>query len=102
MDAVIQTEGLGKRYGEKWALADCSLRVPTGTMAGLIGPNGAGKTTLLSMITGMLPPTAGRIPVPAVPRPRVRGSCRRWGSWHKTPRCTRACRSPIISSWART
>ena len=63
MDAVIQTEGLGKRYGEKWALADCSLRVPTGTIAGLIGPNGAGKTTLLSMITGMLPPTAGRIQV---------------------------------------
>jgi len=63
MDAVIQTEGLGKRYKEKWALADCSLRVPTGTMAGLVGPNGAGKTTLLSMITGMLPPTAGRIQV---------------------------------------
>jgi len=60
---VIQTEGLGKRYGDKWALAECSLRVPTGTMAGLVGPNGAGKTTLLSMITGMLPPTAGRIQV---------------------------------------
>jgi ABC-2 type transport system ATP-binding protein len=63
MDVVIQTEGLGKQYGGKWALADCSLRVPAGTMAGLVGPNGAGKTTLLSMITGMLPPTAGRIQV---------------------------------------
>jgi ABC-2 type transport system ATP-binding protein len=63
MDAVIQTEDLGKRYKEKWALADCSLRVPPGTMAGLVGPNGAGKTTLLSMITGMLPPTVGRIQV---------------------------------------
>ena len=30
MDAVIQTEGLGKRYGDKWALADCSLEVPPG------------------------------------------------------------------------
>jgi ABC-2 type transport system ATP-binding protein len=63
MDAMIQTEGLGKRYGDKWALAGCSLRVPAGAMAGLVGPNGAGKTTLLSMITGMLPPTAGRIQV---------------------------------------
>ena len=63
MGAVIQAEGLGKRYGEKWALADCSLRVPAGTVAGLIGPNGAGKTTLLSVITGMLPPAAGRIQV---------------------------------------
>ena len=63
MDAVIQAEGLGKRYGGRWALAGCSLRVPAGAMAGLVGPNGAGKTTLVSMITGMLLPTAGRIRV---------------------------------------
>lgn len=71
MEAVIQTEGLGKRYGEKWALADCSLRVPTGTMAGLIGPNGAGKTTLLMTLAGFLPPCAGSI---ALNGKQVRGS----------------------------
>jgi ABC-2 type transport system ATP-binding protein len=63
METVIETQALGKRYGDKWALADCSLRVPAGCIAGLVGPNGAGKTTLLNMITGMLPPTEGSIAV---------------------------------------
>ena len=58
MDAVIQTDGLGKRYGNKWALADCSLAVPAGTMAGLVGPNGAGKTTLLNLAVGLAAPSA--------------------------------------------
>jgi ABC-2 type transport system ATP-binding protein len=63
MTAVIQTEGLGKRYRRLWALADCTLSVPAGHVVGLVGPNGAGKTTLLGLATGMLAPTAGTIEV---------------------------------------
>jgi len=61
--AVIETEGLGKRYRKLWALADCTLSIPGGHVVGLVGPNGAGKTTLLNLATGMLAPTTGRIEV---------------------------------------
>ena len=63
MTAVIETEGLGKRYRRLWALADCTLSVPAGHVVGLVGPNGAGKTTLLNLATGMLAPTTGTIEV---------------------------------------
>ena len=63
MDAVIQTQGLGKRYRGTQALTECTLTVPTGTVTGLVGPNGAGKSTLLNLITGMLAPTEGTIRV---------------------------------------
>jgi ABC-2 type transport system ATP-binding protein len=61
--AVIETEGLGKRYGKRWALAGCTLSVPAGHVVGLVGPNGAGKSTLLNLATGMLVPSAGAIAV---------------------------------------
>jgi ABC-2 type transport system ATP-binding protein len=61
--AAIEAQGLGKRYGHRWALADCTLTIPPGHVAGLVGPNGAGKTTLISLATGMLAPTAGTIEV---------------------------------------
>jgi ABC-2 type transport system ATP-binding protein len=63
MNAVIETEALGKRYRKKWALSDCTLSIPAGHVVGLVGPNGAGKTTLLSLATGMVGPTAGSIQV---------------------------------------
>jgi ABC-2 type transport system ATP-binding protein len=61
--AAIDARGLGKRYGRRWALADCTLAIPPGHVAGLVGPNGAGKTTLISLATGMLAPTTGTIEV---------------------------------------
>ena len=63
MTAVIEARGLGKRYRARWALADCTLNIPAGRIAGLVGPNGAGKTTLLHLLTGLLAPTAGTIEV---------------------------------------
>lgn len=60
---VIETGGLGKRYGRTIALADCTLRVPAGRIVGLVGPNGAGKSTLLGLTCGIVAPTTGSIEV---------------------------------------
>jgi ABC-2 type transport system ATP-binding protein len=56
---VIETTGLGKRYGKSWALRDCSLAVPEGHLTALVGPNGAGKSTLMNMVVGLAEPTEG-------------------------------------------
>jgi ABC-2 type transport system ATP-binding protein len=61
--AVIQADGLGKRYRRTWALRDCTLAIPAGRVAGLVGPNGAGKTTLLRLAVGLLGPACGTISV---------------------------------------
>jgi ABC-2 type transport system ATP-binding protein len=60
---VLDAQGLGKRYGRRWALKDCDLQIPSGRVVGLVGPNGAGKTTLLHLAVGLLTPTAGTITV---------------------------------------
>lgn len=56
--AAIEATGLGKRYRKRgrWALRDCSFRVPAGRICALVGPNGAGKSTLLAQAAGLLPP----------------------------------------------
>jgi ABC-2 type transport system ATP-binding protein len=61
--AVLEATGLGKQYGRRWALSDCTLAIPAGRVVGLVGPNGAGKTTLLQLAVGLLQPTAGAISV---------------------------------------
>jgi ABC-2 type transport system ATP-binding protein len=60
---VIESSGLGKRYGNTWALRDCSLAIPEGHVAALVGPNGAGKTTLLNLAVGLTAQTAGIVTV---------------------------------------
>ena len=60
---AIATENLGKRYGRRWALQNCTLSVPTGHVVGLVGANGAGKTTLLHLVVGLLEPTEGSMTV---------------------------------------
>ncbi len=63
MSAVLEAKGLGKRYGRKSALTDCTLEIPAGHVVGLVGPNGAGKSTLLNMAVGLLSPTSGSLKV---------------------------------------
>jgi ABC-2 type transport system ATP-binding protein len=60
---IIETSGLGKRYGSTWALRECTLAVPAGHVAALVGPNGAGKTTLLNLAVGLAEPSAGTVKV---------------------------------------
>ncbi|MCE9591882.1 MAG: ABC transporter ATP-binding protein [Planctomycetes bacterium] len=57
--AVVETKGLTKRYGDFTALEDLSLTVNRGQILGFIGPNGAGKTTTIRILVGLAKPTTG-------------------------------------------
>jgi ABC-2 type transport system ATP-binding protein len=57
--AAIETNQLTKRYGERAAVAELTLRVEPGEVFGLLGPNGAGKTTTIAMLLGLVRPSAG-------------------------------------------
>ncbi|UBU08932.1 ATP-binding cassette domain-containing protein [Nonomuraea gerenzanensis] len=60
---ALDAEGLGKRFGRRWALREATFELPAGARCALVGPNGAGKTTLLNLVTGLLAPTTGRVRV---------------------------------------
>jgi ABC-2 type transport system ATP-binding protein len=60
---ALAADGLGKRYGSRWALHDCTFEIPSGTVTALVGPNGAGKTTLLHLAVGLNRPSAGDVQV---------------------------------------
>ncbi|HEY2311215.1 MAG TPA: ABC transporter ATP-binding protein [Gaiellaceae bacterium] len=63
MTSALETRGLGRRYGSQWALQNCTLEIPRGTVTALVGPNGAGKTTLLRLAVGLIRPSAGSVRV---------------------------------------
>src|SRR5207302_6572924 len=52
-----------KRFGDKFAVRDLSLRVPAGELFACLGPNGAGKTTTIKILCGLLVPTSGSVRV---------------------------------------
>ena len=60
---MIKVENLSKNFGPKIAVNDVSFHVERGEVLGFLGPNGAGKSTTMRMVTGFIPPTAGRISV---------------------------------------
>jgi ABC-2 type transport system ATP-binding protein len=60
---MIKAEGLGKRFGDVWALRGVDLRLEAGTFLGVLGRNGAGKTTLLRILTSQTPCTEGRVEI---------------------------------------
>jgi len=71
VSAALETVGLGKRYGSFWALQDCNLEIPAGSVTALVGPNGAGKTTLLHLSVGLSEPSAGSVRVLGANPPEV-------------------------------
>ncbi|MBL8382337.1 MAG: ATP-binding cassette domain-containing protein [Burkholderiales bacterium] len=60
---MIRIENLTKTFGRKTVVDNLSFNVERGEVLGFLGPNGAGKSTTMRMITGFLPPTAGRVSV---------------------------------------
>jgi ABC-2 type transport system ATP-binding protein len=64
-DPFLRASGLVKRFGEREALNDVSLRAGPGELVAVIGPNGAGKTTLLSILARIQPADAGIVDWPA-------------------------------------
>jgi branched-chain amino acid transport system ATP-binding protein len=60
-EALLEIEGLSKRFGGVVASDSISLSVPKGELHAIIGPNGAGKTTLINQLAGEIAPDAGRI-----------------------------------------
>jgi branched-chain amino acid transport system ATP-binding protein len=60
-DALLEIEGLTKRFGGVIASDAISLGVPKGELHAIIGPNGAGKTTLIGQLAGEIAPDAGHI-----------------------------------------
>ncbi len=60
---MIQVQGLSKKYARHVAVDNISFSVDKGDIVGFLGPNGAGKTTTMRILTGFMPPTAGRATV---------------------------------------
>ncbi len=60
---AVESHGLSKRFGERWAVSDLGLRVETGSIYGFLGPNGAGKTTTIRLLLGLIHPTRGQVHV---------------------------------------
>jgi ABC-2 type transport system ATP-binding protein len=68
--AVVETNGLTKKFGDRTAVDHVELRIPAGSAFGYLGPNGAGKTTLIRMLLGLTKATSGTMrllghPIPA-------------------------------------
>jgi branched-chain amino acid transport system ATP-binding protein len=60
-NVLVEVENLRKVFGGLVAVDGVSMKVQTGSMHAIIGPNGAGKTTLFNLISGVMPPTGGRV-----------------------------------------
>jgi ABC-2 type transport system ATP-binding protein len=63
MHALIEAEGLSKRFGKVQALDGLNLTIPPGQVVAILGPNGAGKSTFIRTVATLLHPDAGTLRV---------------------------------------
>ena len=61
MPALIETDGLSKHFDGLAAVQSVNFQIEEGRVAGIIGPNGSGKTTLFNLLSGLFPPTEGKV-----------------------------------------
>jgi branched-chain amino acid transport system ATP-binding protein len=61
MSDMLTTEGLSKHFGGLKAVDKVQFTIRKDETTGVIGPNGSGKTTLFNLLSGLFPPTEGRI-----------------------------------------
>ena len=59
MTALLEVDGLNKRFRGLHAVKDVSFTLQTGSITGVLGPNGAGKTTMFNLLTGFIPFDSG-------------------------------------------
>lgn len=87
MEYVLETNALGKKYGQFQALNGLSMHVPKGAIYGFVGKNGAGKTTLIRLICGLQEPTGGEYMLYGrkSKSPDIAKSRRRMGAIVETP-----------------
>lgn len=60
-DIIMEMKQVGRCYGSRWALKDCSLRLKQGSFTVIVGPSGSGKTTLLHLLAGLTSCSEGEI-----------------------------------------
>jgi len=60
-EARLETQALSRNFGALTAVSGIDFKLDAGARHALIGPNGAGKTTFINLLTGVLPPTHGRV-----------------------------------------
>lgn len=58
---IVRMQSVQKYFGAVHALRDINLAIGRNEIVGLIGDNGAGKSTLIKVLTGVIPPSSGRI-----------------------------------------
>jgi branched-chain amino acid transport system permease protein len=63
---TLRVENVGRRFAGLIALENADFEIRPGLVTGLIGPNGAGKSTLINSISGVVPPTSGRVMIDGV------------------------------------
>jgi ABC-type multidrug transport system ATPase subunit len=85
-EMILQTHGLSKRYGRRWAVNDLDLKVKQGEVFGFLGPNGAGKSTTIRMLLSLISPTRGQVELFGAPLTRrKRSGLRRVGGLVERP-----------------
>lgn len=60
---MIEVENLTKKYRDRVAIDALNFSIKEGQIVGFLGPNGAGKSTTMKILTGFMPPTAGKAKV---------------------------------------
>jgi heme ABC exporter ATP-binding subunit CcmA len=76
-DPAISVQGVGRRYGRRWALVDVSFDVPAGSVVMVAGRNGAGKSTLFRVLSTVIRPDRGQAVVAGFDVVRHREDVRR-------------------------